>query len=274
MDSVSRQTYAEAVDRLNVLATGDRPSPLAGVGDEILSVAQLLVRQPRLRRALSDPARTGEDRAGLLSSLLEGKASDDTMSLLRLVVAGRWSTPGELLDAIERLGIETLLASADSAGELAEVEDELFRFGQVVDGNSALAVALGTTTTPPEQRADLAHQLLQGQARSATLRLVDVALRGFGGRNFAGSLSRLVELAAERRDRQIAYVTVASVLSDAEANRLSARLAELYGRSIALKVSVDPGIVGGVRVRVGSDLYDGTVLRRITDTRAALSGHR
>jgi F-type H+-transporting ATPase subunit delta len=87
-------------------------------------------------------------------------------------------------------------------------------------------------------------------------------------------LSRLVELAAERRDRQIAYVTVASVLSDAEADRLGARLAELYGRPIALKVSVDPGIVGGVRVRVGSDLYDGTVLRRLTDTRAALSGHR
>jgi len=274
MDSVSRQTYAEAVDRLNVLATGDRPSPLAGVADEILSVAQLLAHQPRLRRALSDPARSGDDRAGLLSSLLEGKTTDDTMSLLRTLVAGRWSAPSELLDAIERLGIETFLASADSAGELAEVEDELFRFGQVVDGNSALAVALGTSTTPPEQRAELARQLLQGKARPATLRLVDVALRGFGGRNFAGSLSRLVELAAERRDRQIAYVTVANALSDAEASRLGARLAELYGRPIDLKVSVEPGIQGGVRVRVGSDLYDGTVLRRITDTRAALSGHR
>jgi alkanesulfonate monooxygenase SsuD/methylene tetrahydromethanopterin reductase-like flavin-dependent oxidoreductase (luciferase family) len=44
-----------------------------------------------------------------------------------------------LLDATERLVVAALLSSAERAGELAEVEDELFRFGQVVAGNTALA---------------------------------------------------------------------------------------------------------------------------------------
>jgi F-type H+-transporting ATPase subunit delta len=272
MESVSRQSYSAAAEQLTAMASGARPVPLAGVADEILSVANLLTHQPRLRRALSDPSRTGEERAELLASLLDGKVAGDTQTLLRTLVAGYWTSAHELLTSIERLGIEALLASADSAGELTEVEDELFRFGQVVDGNSALAANLGTVTTPVEQRAALVQDLLGTKAKPVTIRLVDVALRGFGGRNFAGSLSRLVELSAERRDRQIAYVTVASVLSDDEENRLGARLAQLYGRPVAIKVSVDPGILGGVRVRVGSDLYDGTVLRRITDTRAALAG--
>ena len=37
-----------------------------------------------------------------------------------------------------------------------------------------------------------------------------------------------------------------------------------------MKWTVDPAVLGGMSVRIGSDLYDGTVLRRLTDTRKAL----
>ena len=50
-----------------------------------------------------------------------------------------------------------------------------------------------------------------------------------------------------------------------------ARIAVLYGREVAIKQKVDPKVLGGVSVLVGSDLYDGTVLRRLTDTRNALT---
>jgi len=54
--------------------------------------------------------------------------------------------------------------------------------------------------------------------------------------------------------------------------RLAGRLSELYGRQISLKVDVDPAVVGGVKVQVGADLYDGTVARRLAETRKALAG--
>jgi len=267
-----RESYTEAVGRLEGLATGERPVPLAGIAEEILAVADLLGRQPRLRRALTDPARTGEDRAELLGSLIHGQVGADAEALLRTLVAGRWSSSGELLNATERLGVEALLASADSAGELAEVEDELFRFGQVVHGDHELAAALGNSAVPVAPRAQLAHDLLDGKARSVTARLVEVGLRGFGGRGFAASLGRLVELAADRRDRQIAYVTVASPIGEEAERRMAERLAAMYGRPVDLKITVAPEVLGGASVRIGHDLYDGTVLRRLTETRTALSG--
>ncbi len=274
METVSREAYIAAVERLDGLVTGGRPVPLAGVADEILAVAELLAKQPRLRRALSDPSRPAEDRAGLLASIVDGKVSEDAASLLRTLVAGRWSSSTELLNATERLGVEGLLASAQSSGELADVEDELFRFGQVVDGDNQLAAALGASSVPANQRSDLAHSLLAGKARPATVRLVDVALRGFGGRNFAGSLARMVEMAAERRDRQIAYVTVATGLSDADETRLANRLAQIYGRPVEVKVTVSPDILGGASVRIGHDLYDGTVRRRLNEAKTALAGKK
>ncbi|NJP32169.1 F0F1 ATP synthase subunit delta [Micromonospora thermarum] len=271
MQAASRESYKVAAERLDAYARGAEPSAVASTADELLSVAALLRREPRLRRALSDPARSSEDRAGLLTGILSGKVGADALDLLTALVSGRWSAPSELLDAAELLGVEALLASADKAGELGEVEDELFRFGQVVSGSPELSNALSDPMVPADQRATLVDQLIAGKARPVTGYLVGVALAGFGGRNFSGALTRLVELAADRRDRQVAYVTVAAPLSEEEERRLGASLTAIYGREVSVKQTVNPEVLGGVSVRVGSDLYDGTVLRRLNETRNALA---
>ncbi|MGK5742490.1 F0F1 ATP synthase subunit delta [Micromonospora sp. URMC 103] len=271
MQAASRESYQAAAEHLENHVRGVEPSAVLATADDLLSVAALLRREPRLRRALSEPARSAPDRAGLLGDMLRGKIDAEALDLLATLVSGRWSTPSDLLDGAERLGVEALLASADSAGELGEVEDELFRFGQVVTGQPDLAAVLGDPIAPTARRAALARELLEGKARPVTVRLVEAALGGFGGRSFTGALTRLVELAADRRDRQVAYVTVAAPLSDEEEQRLGARLSAIYGREVSVRQTVNPDVLGGVSVRVGSDLYDGTVLRRLNETRNALA---
>src|SRR5688500_17630048 len=126
MLAASRESYSAAVDGLNEYAAEATPEQLTSTGDEILAVADLLRREPRLRRALADASREADERSGLLAALLDGKVGDATLTLLTALVRGRWSVPSELLDAAERLGVETLFAGADRADELADVEDELF----------------------------------------------------------------------------------------------------------------------------------------------------
>lgn len=272
MRAASRETYADAVAKLDGIARSAEPAALATVGDELLGVARLLDREPRLRRALSDPARAGSDRAALLDGIVANAVSTGSREVLGAVATGRWSSATELLDGVELLGIEAMLASADRSGELGDVEDELFRFGQIVDGSPQLAAVLGDVTTPVDQRSSLIDSLLGGKTKLTTVRLAKVALSGFGGRTFEGGLTRLVELAAERRNRQVAYVTVASPLAEADEQRLATRLSALYGREMSVLVSVDPTVLGGMSVLVGSDLYDGTTLRRLVDARHSLAG--
>ncbi|MEV4343427.1 F0F1 ATP synthase subunit delta [Actinoplanes sp. NPDC049596] len=269
--SVSQKAYAEAVEKLGTATASASAAQVATVADEILSVAGLLRNQARLRRALTDPSRSGGERAELLRSLLSGKVTAVTLDSLATLAAGRFSRPTELLDVIERLGADTVLSSAAKAGSLAEVEDELFRFGQIVSGNAELAVTLSDPGAATERRVKLVGDLLKGKAQPATVRLIEVALEGFGGRSFEGSLTRLVELTAAKRDREVAYVTVAKPLTDADEQALAAKLSDIYGRQVSLKVDVDPSIIGGVSVRVGSDLYDGTILRRLNAAKQAFS---
>ncbi len=265
--SDSRRSYADAQDKLVADTGRATAAQLSTVADEVLSVAGLLRGEPRLRRALIDPARSGEQRAELLRGLLTGKVSDGTVDALATLVSGRWRTGHELLDAAERLGVDTVLRSADKSRKLADVEDELFRFGQIVSGDNELAVTLSDPGAPTARRVKLVEDLLQGKIQPTTLRLVEVALAGFGGRGFESSLTRLVELTAAKRDREVAYVRVARPLSEAEEQALSTKLADMYGRQVSLKVDVDPAVIGGVSVQVGSDLYDGTVRRKLNAAR-------
>jgi F-type H+-transporting ATPase subunit delta len=269
--SVSRESLATASAKLTAATAKVTAAQLATVADEILSVAGLLRAQPRLRRALTDPARSGADRADLLRSLVAGKLSEIAVDTLATLVAGRFGSSADLLDATERLGAEALLDSADRAGDLADIEDELFRFGQIVSGSGELAVTLSDPGAPTSRRVKLVEDLLKGKAKPATLRLVEVALEGFGGRSFEGSLTRLVEMTAAKRDRQVAYVTVAKPLTDGEEQALASKLSDLYGRPVSLKIDVKPAVIGGVSVKVGADLYDGTILRRLNEAKQAFA---
>jgi len=268
MQGVSRESLAAARERLEALAD---QADLTRLADELRGVARLLVREPVLRRAFADPARSADDRRQLLTDLLGEQLAPETLDLLKTMVGGRWSKPSDLLDAVELLAIEAELIVAQKAGILAEVEDELFRFGRVVEGDPQLAIYLSDPTTEVQRRQQLVRDLIAGKATDVTTRLAEFAVTGIGGRTFDVSLQRLVELAAARRDREVAYVRVAAPLTEAQEERLVSKLSDVYGRQISLKVQVDPALIGGATVRVGDDLYDGSVARRLDEARTALA---
>jgi F-type H+-transporting ATPase subunit delta len=272
MHRASRDSLTVARDRLQELAHSVDAAALTTIADELEAFAALLGREPTLRRALADPGTAGERRRELLDAILSGKVSAETLSALDALVEGRWSSAADLVDAAEILTVDALLHGAEKDGDLADVEDELFRFSRIVQATPELAGILGDRSTGPDRRREVVRELLEGKASRTTVRLVELAATiGIGGRRFDPSLERLVTLTAERRDREVAYVRVAAPMTDEQERRLSSRLSATYGRDISLKVEVDPSIIGGATVRVGDDLYDGSVKRRLEAARAALA---
>jgi F-type H+-transporting ATPase subunit delta len=271
MQGASRESFAVARERLDAVAGAGEGPDAVRLAADLRGVALLLIREPVFRRALADPARSGKERSQLLLGLLGEQVSAGTRQVLGAAVSGRWSRSTDLIDALEQLSVTAELIAAEKARVLAEVEDELFRFGRVVEGDPRLATLLSDPTAEVERRIGLVRALLDGKATEYTGRLAELAVMGLGGRGFDASLQRLVELAAERRDREVAYVRTAVALTEQQEERLAAKLSDVYGRQISLKIQVDPALVGGATVRVGNDLYDGSVVHRLDQARTALA---
>jgi len=67
----------------------------------------------------------------------------------------------------------------------------------------------------------------------------------------------------EAEGRVHADVTVASPMSDDDVKRLGAKLSSVLGKTVVPHVTVNPAIVGGVVVKIGDTVMDGSVQRRI-----------
>jgi F-type H+-transporting ATPase subunit delta len=67
-------------------------------------------------------------------------------------------------------------------------------------------------------------------------------------------------------------VTVAGDLTEQQRERLAGALQGIYGKPVLLQQVVDPQVVGGIRVQVGDEVVDGTVVRRLDEVRRRISG--
>jgi F-type H+-transporting ATPase subunit delta len=269
MRGASRASLAESRDRLAAaLADGADAGQL---GDELFAVAGLLDGEPGLRRMLSDPSGQRGAKTGLVEALLAGKLSSVTIELVTGLVSGHWSAPGDLADAAEQLAALAIAAAAESAGALDELEDELFRFGRVINAEPDLRAALSNPYIPAVHKQHLLDALLAGKITQPSLRLITQAALHPRGRSLEASLAVYARLAAERRERLVAEVHVAAELSADQRGRLAAALAASYGHDVHLNVVVDPQVVGGMWVRIGDELINGSMASRLADLRRRLA---
>jgi F-type H+-transporting ATPase subunit delta len=234
-------------------------------------VVGVLDRQPALRRALADPASARSARTGLAQALFGSRVSADTVELIQAVVSDQWSESADLADAIEQLAVEAIVADADRAGQLDDLEDDLFRFGRLVGSRAELRAALSNPFAPANAKQDLVTALLGGKVSQQTIQLVTQAALHPRGRSLDRSLEEYARLAAEYRERLVAEVRVASELSAAQRSRLAAVLAEAYGHQVHLNIVLDPGVIGGMIIRIRGEQIDGSVATRLAEIRRRLT---
>jgi F-type H+-transporting ATPase subunit delta len=266
----SGASLAQASDQLAAVATDKATADT--LGDELFAVARLLDSEHGLRRALTDPARQPEAKAGLIRSLLRGKVSAVTLGLVADLVSARWSAPRDLADAAEELAARAVVISADRSRKLDELEDELFRFGRVVAAQPDLRAALSDPYLPAERKRGLIGALLDGKVTPAAEKLITQAALDPRGRTLDSSLEAYAKLAAERRQRMVALVRVASALTQAQQDRLAAALAAIYGHEVHLNIVLDPQVVGGMSIQVGDEFIDASVVSRLAALRRRLAG--
>ncbi|MGW0772731.1 F0F1 ATP synthase subunit delta [Streptomyces sp. NPDC002835] len=271
MNGASREALAAAHESLDAL-TDNTSVDVAKLAGELAAVTTLLDREVSLRRVLTDPAQAAQAKAELAGRIFAGQVGGETADLLKSMVRSRWSQSRDLVDSLEELANTADLTAAQQTGALDNVEDELFRFGRILSSSTELRSALTNRSATVAAKGELLRSLLGGKADPVTERLIVRLVTQPRGRSLESGLDSLSKLAAARRDRMVAVVTSAVPLSEAQKQRLGAGLARIYGRDMHLNLEVDPTVLGGITVRVGDEIINGTVAERLEEATRRMAG--
>ena len=173
-------------------------------------------------------------------------------------------------DALIEGYARALFEIARAEGTLDEVEDELFRFARSYESSDALRITLTDENLPAEKRQAIVEDLLDGKATTTTVQLISMVVGSGRGRDLPAIVDSLVERASSAKQLDTAEVRTAVPLTADQIDRLKAALETATGKSLNLKATVDPSVVGGIVATVGDTVIDDTVRTRIDQLKSRL----
>lgn len=164
-----------------------------------------------------------------------------------------------------------LFQIAEAEDALERVTDELFRFAKAVEQNHELRSALTDIAVPAERKRAVVEDLLGDRASPLTLNVLEFVVSQGRARELHEIVSSLVDLASEAREKVMAEVRLAVEVDDELKQRIAEALGRATGKHVDVKVLVDPSVVGGIYAKVGDQVIDATVRRRLQDLREHLA---
>ncbi|MHC6592329.1 F0F1 ATP synthase subunit delta [Arthrobacter sp. C152] len=275
MAGVSSESLATALAALEAKL----PTASLQLAKELFGILGMVDSSAGLRRALTDPSRNGDEKSALVRQLVGGKVSADAAEIAGGLASSRWATARDIGDALETLAATVVISVAENKSAvsasgitgLEELENDLFSFNQAVASSHEVQRALSEPQASGAAKAALAEKLVPGISEEAKV-LVSQAVTQPRGIKATRLVERFAELAAKRQQRWIATVSVTRPLTPTQLARLQAGLNALYGRELKVNVNVDPALIGGIRVQVGDEVLDASVLARLSELQRQLAG--
>ncbi|MEY4967727.1 MAG: hypothetical protein RIQ73_426 [Actinomycetota bacterium] len=268
----SRLSLVATRAQLEKLISSSDASVASKVSADLLAIVTVLDSSIALRRALTDYARDAASKVELSKTVFSGVQSENAFTLLSTMVGLRWSSPRDLGDVLELLGVEAASVGVEKASQLDQLESELFAFAQIVAKNPELRATFALRSTSEVKKSDLVSALLSGKALQASIDLISFLVDHPRGRNLESGLSEFADVISARKARLIAHVVSANPLTSEQTTRLTSALTKMMGHEIRVNVSVEKEVVGGLSIRIADELIDGTLIARLAQADRLLAG--
>jgi F-type H+-transporting ATPase subunit delta len=174
--------------------------------------------------------------------------------------------------AVVRRYARALFDTAQKQGVVDQVEEELKSVDQVLRAVPRLSRVLRAPTIPRPQKQDLLLKAFGSRVGKLTARFLALAIERRREAILVDIYGEFQRLANEARNILPVQVTAAVPLTDDERNALTGALSSRTGKNVTLEVDVDPQIMGGLMLRMGDTVIDGSVRSRLVQLRNRLQG--
>ena len=205
------------------------------IGNELFTITNVLDHNIQLERALTDPSRPVEDKVAVVKTLIGDDAHPLTMEIMSDLVDRRWSRVSDIANATEDFGVDGMMYYADHTNATLQVSIELAQLHSALLNLPVVRSKLYDATVPAEARIKLLYSLI-------------------GNADFKFS---------RHMGESMVTVTTATPLSKEQVKKLVAIYSAKTGHPVHINSVVDPTVLGGMRIQVGDEVTDNTVVAQL-----------
>jgi F-type H+-transporting ATPase subunit delta len=176
--------------------------------------------------------------------------------------------------AVVRRYARALFDTAHRAGAVDQIEADLKAVDQVLRATPRFSRVLRAPTIPIDQKKELVQRVFGSRVSPLAARFLALVVERRREAILTDVYVEFARLANEQRNIVAVQVTAATALTDEERNALAAALTRRTGKTVTLELTIDPQIMGGLLLRMGDTVIDGSVRSRLNQLRDRLQSGR
>lgn len=234
------------------------------IGNELFTITSALDHNIQLERALTDPSRPVEDKVAVVKTLIGNQAHPLVMEIMSDLVSRRWSRVSDIANAVEDFGVDGMMYYADHTNTTLQVSVELAELHSALLNLPVVRTKLYDATVSSEARVKLLYSLIgDADFTKVTKRLAEHATCNLRNRRYLQTIQWLINKFSRHMGESMVTVTTATPLSKEQVEKLVAIYTAKTGHSVHINSVVDPTVMGGMRIQVGDEVTDNTVVAQL-----------
>ena len=234
------------------------------IGNELFTITKVLDDSIQLARALTDPSRPVADKVAVLKELLGDNAHPMTMEIMTDLVSRRWSRARDIANAVEDFGVDAMMYYADATDATLQVSIELSELHSALLNLPVVRAKLYDYQATSEARVKLFREVFSGKTlNKVTMRLAEHATCNLRRRRYLETIQWLINKFSRHMGESMVTVTTATPLKKEQIKRLVEVYSAKVGRQVHINSVVDPTVLGGMRIQVGDEVTDNTVVAQL-----------
>ena len=234
------------------------------IGNELFTITSALDHNIQLERALTDPSRPVEDKVAVVKTLIGDQAHPLVMEIMSDLVSRRWSRVSDIANAVEDFGVDGMMYYADYTNTTLQVSIELAELHSALLNLPVVRTKLYDATVSSEARVKLLYSLIgDADFTKVTKRLAEHATCNLRNRRYLQTIQWLINKFSRHMGESMVTVTTATPLSKEQVEKLISIYSAKTGHPVHINSVVDPTVMGGMRIQVGDEVTDNTVVAQL-----------
>ena len=234
------------------------------IGNELFTITKVLDDSIQLERALTDPSRPVADKVAVLKELLGDNAHPMTMEIMTDLVSRRWSRARDIANAVEDFGVDAMMYYADATDATLQVSIELSELHSALLNLPVVRAKLYDYQATSEARVKLFREVFSGKTlNKVTMRLAEHATCNLRRRRYLETIQWLINKFSRHMGESKVTVTTPTPQKKEQIKRLVEVYSAKVGRQVHINSVVDPTVLGGMRIQVGDEVTDNTVVAQL-----------